>query len=337
MMPIAYELPEYTYVCGWKFLRTDTVVNWAVMRTNLFRNGVLGWDAQFKISGEHEDFYLKRKVTAPEVSIVYCPDLVVYHNHASGHYGTDYGGLRARLDGWSTFRRKWNVDRVIEVSEASGFCIDTIQMKEYLANGTYQDFVRRLGEHQSPDLNTIGIDANGRLYCNSSCGKPKSREYDSELFLSEGSGQIYLARSAKGEHAMRLRLVAEAPSLAAEATRGELETRLQVANSQARAAEALLRQSTNSLKEVTRQNSYLKNRRVWDRLFFRMDGRPIKLLRRVLFHTNGKPRGIFRKRVLKAAAKPGTALHYWLTSPAYLALPRAERTPSDEQGVRDPI
>jgi hypothetical protein len=72
----------------------------------------------------------------------------------------------------------------------------------------------------------------------------------------------------------------------------------------------------------------LKDRRIWQRLFFNADGRPSRLLRRILFHNNGKPRGIFRKRVLQTAAKPGTALHYWLTDPAYLALPGAERPPS---------
>ena len=173
--------------------------------------------------------------------------------------------------------------------------------------------------------NAVGFDAKGRLYCDSSNSESESRRDEGELFLCERTGKLYLVYPADAEHSPRRRQVAEASAVAMKSAYAELETRLQVAEAQASATEALLRQALESRDGLVRQNSYLKGRGVRARLFFNAEGRPTKLLRRVLFHTNGKPRGIFRKRVLRA--KPGTALHHWLTSPAYLALTRAERPP----------
>ena len=184
------------------------------------------------------------------------------------------------------------------------------------------------GERQAPlGPNAVGFDAKGQVYCDSFKSNSASRRDEGELFLSERTGKLYLVHPADAEHA-RLWQAAGAAAIARESARAELETRLQAAEAQARATEALLRQTLESRHELIRQNSYMKDRGVWERLFFRIDGRPIKPLRRILFHTNGKPRGIFRKRVLHTAGKPGTALHYWLTSRAYLALPHAERPPS---------
>jgi hypothetical protein len=176
--------------------------------------------------------------------------------------------------------------------------------------------------------NAVGFDAKGRLYCDPLDSNAVSRRDSGELFLSARTGKLYLAHPADAERATRLRRAAEVPNVAVVSSRAELETRLHAAEAQASATDVLLRQALESCNELTRQNSYLKDRRLWEGLFFRPDGRPTKLLRRILFHTNGEPRRVFRKRVLDAAAKPGAALHYWLTSPAYLALPRAERPPS---------
>lgn len=123
--------------------------------------------------------------------------------------------------------------------------------------------------------------------------------------------------------------VAEAQVAAAEFASAQLETRLQVAEAQVAAGEKLLRYTTESCGEMIRQNSYLKDRSAWERLFFHTDGRPIKLLRRLMFHNNGKPRGVFRKYIL---GKPRGAFHYWMTSPSYLALPRAVQPPTQPEG-----
>jgi len=174
--------------------------------------------------------------------------------------------------------------------------------------------------------NVVGFDAKGQLYCDSFGPDAASRRDDGELFLCERTGKLYLVHTGDAKHA-RLWQIAEARAGDREFAHAELETRLQAAEAQARAMEELLSQALEARDGLIRHNSYLKNRRIWERLFFNSDGRPTKLLRRILFHTNGKPRGIFRKRVLHTAAKPGTAMHYWLTDPAYLALPGAERRP----------
>jgi len=183
-------------------------------------------------------------------------------------------------------------------------------------------------ERQAPlGPNAVGFDANGQLHCDLVESNSASQRDEGELFLCERTGGLYLAHPGNAKHARRLR-AAEARAAAADSAYAELEIRLQAATAQASATEALLREALESRDGLIRQNSYLKDRGIWERVFFNTDGCPTKLLRRILFHANGRPRGIFRKRVLRAAAKPGAALHYWLTSPAYLALPGAERPPS---------
>jgi hypothetical protein len=352
LIPIAYELPEYYYLNNWRYLYADTVLDWAVMRTCLFHNGALGWDVRFKAAGEREDFYLQRKLTAPHVKVVYCPDLVAYRNQASGRYGDNYQD-HSRLSGWADFRRKWNIDRVIDVSQAGGYCINTIDAMVYSAAISYHDFIGQLNEREKwIDPNAVDFDVNGRLYCRSFWPESASRRDRSDLFLCERTGEFHVVRSADGEQeaeaaraqletrlqeaeaaraqletrlqeAEAARAQLETRLQEAEAARAQLETRLQEAEARARATEVFLRHATESRNELIRENGYLKDRTAWERLFFRTSGKPIKLLRRVLFHNNGKPRGLFRKYVLDSAVRPSGALHYWMTSPAYLALPRA--------------
>jgi hypothetical protein len=184
-------------------------------------------------------------------------------------------------------------------------------------------------ERQAPlGPNVVGFDAKGQLNCDPFEPDSASRRDESELFLCERTGKLYLVHPGDAKHA-RLWQIAETRAAAREFARAELETRLQAVEAQAGATDASLREALKSLNEMIRQNSYLKDRRVWAGLVFRTDGRPTKLLRRILFHANGKPRGLFRRHMLHTAAKPGTALHYWLSSPAYLALPRAKRPPSE--------
>ncbi|MGB5865326.1 MAG: class I SAM-dependent methyltransferase [Sulfitobacter sp.] len=53
----------------------------------------------------------------------------------------------------------------------------------------------------------------------------------------------------------------------------------------------------------------------------RTNGRPIRALRRILFHTNGKPRGITRNWIYKSDGTPRPTFKRWMASAEYLSLP----------------
>jgi FkbM family methyltransferase len=72
--------------------------------------------------------------------------------------------------------------------------------------------------------------------------------------------------------------------------------------------------TVNELGELKASVQYILKRSLLEKLFFRVDGRPIKPLRRVLFHNSTKPRSLFRILVLRENGKPRRAFSYWLNS-----------------------
>ena len=60
---------------------------------------------------------------------------------------------------------------------------------------------------------------------------------------------------------------------------------------------------------------YLARRSILEQIFLRSDGRPIKPLRRLLFHTSGKPRAIFRRLVLHKNGRPRKVFCHWMQNP----------------------
>lgn len=93
-------------------------------------------------------------------------------------------------------------------------------------------------------------------------------------------------------------------------------------------AQALGRSAMFDLMErVSALETYL-SRKLPGRWFFRINGRPVRLLRRVLFHKSGKPRGIFRRLVIKLDGTPRPAFYQWMTSKEYRGLPKAWQTNS---------
>jgi hypothetical protein len=62
------------------------------------------------------------------------------------------------------------------------------------------------------------------------------------------------------------------------------------------------------------QAQYLRKRSLIEKIFFRVDGRPIKLLRRILFHNSETPRSLFRILVVRRNGEPRRAFSYWLKS-----------------------
>lgn len=82
------------------------------------------------------------------------------------------------------------------------------------------------------------------------------------------------------------------------------------------------------LREMERSpgRSAVHPRSVLELLLFRRDGKPASGLRRMLFHSNGKPRGIFRSWVISKGV-PRPPFRQWMESDDYLALPKAYRQP----------
>jgi GT2 family glycosyltransferase len=68
------------------------------------------------------------------------------------------------------------------------------------------------------------------------------------------------------------------------------------------------------------------NERTWfESLFFRRaSGRPIRPLRRLMFHKSGKPRSVFRKWILRPDGLPRRPFQQWMTKSSSARLPRSE-------------
>ena len=77
---------------------------------------------------------------------------------------------------------------------------------------------------------------------------------------------------------------------------------------------AQLKSESRLLIEQHARTLYLLRRGVVELLLFRSDGRPIKLVRRLLFHNSCEPRTPFRFLVLKKNGQPRKAFAYWLQS-----------------------
>jgi FkbM family methyltransferase len=94
--------------------------------------------------------------------------------------------------------------------------------------------------------------------------------------------------------------------------------------------------TVNELGELKASVQYILKRSLLEKLFFRVDGRPIKPLRRLLFHNSTKPRSLFRILVLRKSGKPRRAFSYWLNSgerdhsrKAEVTAPEAPTTPRE--------
>jgi hypothetical protein len=59
-----------------------------------------------------------------------------------------------------------------------------------------------------------------------------------------------------------------------------------------------------------------------------------KVLSKLLFHTSGKPRGVFRKYILRPNGLPRSVFYRWMSGQSYQELPAAVRVPS--QALKSP-
>src|SRR5208282_1492167 len=143
------------------------------------------------------------------------------------------------------------------------------------------------------------------------------------------------ARSAKAESDLSAAL-AEA---AARSAKAESDLSAALAEAAARSAKAESDLSAALAEAVARgaktaqDFEIYRHRSLPGRMFFRWNGKPVRGLRRVLFHSGGKPRGIFRSWVIGKNGLPKKALRQWMTSDEYLALPKAYHGLSGETAV----
>ena len=120
---------------------------------------------------------------------------------------------------------------------------------------------------------------------------------------------------------MTRQIAADAAEAAARSAKAESDLSAALAEAVARGA------------KTAQDFEIYRHRSLPGRMFFRWNGKPVRGLRRVLFHSGGKPRGIFRSWVIGKNGLPKKALRQWMTSDEYLALPKAYHGLSGETAV----
>jgi hypothetical protein len=93
---------------------------------------------------------------------------------------------------------------------------------------------------------------------------------------------------------------------------------------------------TGKLARAESVIDYVTQRTLVEGIFFRPDGRPVKPLRRLLFHTSGKTRWLFRRVVLHKDGTPRQAFARWMQNQTCLApatTPQAARLTSERDAL----
>lgn len=101
-LPMDMFFPIQRRVRGRSYFACDAVMNWALMRTEIFQRGAK-WDERYTCNGEHEDFYFNIKCNT-DIKVAYCSDFVAFHHHPQDF---DYFDKRERQEGWTRFGEKW--------------------------------------------------------------------------------------------------------------------------------------------------------------------------------------------------------------------------------------
>lgn len=182
-------IPRQRFAGPYRFFETDIVLNWALMRTSIFHDLGVQWDPQFKIVGEHEDFYLSLHQDHPDVGVVYFPDMIAYHRPVRDE---EYEGLRMRTEGWRLFREKWEIDEIID----HDFLFDTRSGEMAKAPQNFSEFIARADEisgRQKVEANAIGIDRNGALFTSQNSAPPRA----GLLLVNPATGKVVTAGSAR--------------------------------------------------------------------------------------------------------------------------------------------
>lgn len=105
-IPLTRIAPTDIVFEGERLMCCDFGPNWGVFRRSFFVENGFGWDEQFKIGGEHFDFFLQLKSHHPGARIAYWSKLAVDHIPT---IEDGYVELRRR-EGWrAAFREKWKL------------------------------------------------------------------------------------------------------------------------------------------------------------------------------------------------------------------------------------
>jgi len=118
-MPVELVASQHFGFDGAAFIPCDYGPNWGVFRRAAISTYDLWWDEQFKISGEHIDFFLRAKAAGARV--VHLPAFVC------GHYpkrSPDYLRLRKRPDWIEPFAAKWQLRYFYAVGDGFRFYAD---------------------------------------------------------------------------------------------------------------------------------------------------------------------------------------------------------------------
>jgi glycosyltransferase involved in cell wall biosynthesis len=106
LIPIAFMPPADIIFDGEQLLRCDFGPNWGVFRRSFFIENALRWDEQFKIGGEHYDFFLRLKLHPARPRVAYWPKLQCDHMRGMDE---SYAQVRRRLNWHKKFRAKWDM------------------------------------------------------------------------------------------------------------------------------------------------------------------------------------------------------------------------------------
>jgi len=110
LLPLKRFSPPVRTCCGHSYLLCDVVLNFAIMRKDLFESKKVHWNEEIKIFGEHEDFYLRMHLYS-EKKVAYFPEMNVLHHRVLNE---NYGNYRYRKDGLRVLGEEWGVTQIFE-------------------------------------------------------------------------------------------------------------------------------------------------------------------------------------------------------------------------------
>ncbi len=157
-LPIDSFYPLEKRVKGYSYFVCDAVMNWAVMRKNIFSKGAK-WDEIYTCNGEHEDFYLNIKKNT-NLRVVYNSDFFAYHHHPLDH---GYLTKRERLEGWRQFGLKWNIRQYF--NPPWGIQVFERDLVDQPSAQTLNDFLSRSASRiEKRDFVGVNFDAQGEAF-----------------------------------------------------------------------------------------------------------------------------------------------------------------------------
>lgn len=118
--PIDYVHPKTFLFKDRLFYQCDMTLNWALCRSEIFADPNLRWDPEFKISGEHENFFFQLKLRSAW-RIAYSPELLCDHKHEHFEH---YEILRSRTEGWISLGKKWDIDWMLDIGSGLRYFSD---------------------------------------------------------------------------------------------------------------------------------------------------------------------------------------------------------------------